>query len=82
MKTFLRALQIFTLIVFSNTPTSLLGSEIKNTSLPNFSFVTSGDFGCKDEAKRTIDNMVRKNPRFVLALGDLSYEKMRIVGFK
>jgi hypothetical protein len=40
-----------------------------------FNFVTAGDFGCGDEPNRTIEGMVKKNPEFTIALGDLSYEK-------
>jgi predicted phosphodiesterase len=53
-----------------------MASEVTNSGLLNFSFVTAGDFGCKNEAKRTVENMVRHNPQLVLALGDLSYEKL------
>jgi predicted MPP superfamily phosphohydrolase len=75
MRTFLLALQILVIIIFSNIPIALTSSEMRNPGLPNFSFVASGDFGCKGEAKTTIAKMVKMNPRFVLPLGDLSYEK-------
>jgi predicted MPP superfamily phosphohydrolase len=63
------------MIISSTMPTTLMGSDSKNTSSLNFSFVACGDFGCKEKAKKTIDNMARKCPRFVLALGDLSNER-------
>ena len=40
-----------------------------------FNFFAAGDFGCGDEANRTIDGMRMKDPEIVLALGDLSYNK-------
>lgn len=49
--------------------------EFGPSSLSDFSFVTAGDFGCKDEAERTVNNMINKNPDFGLVLGDLSYER-------
>ena len=68
-------IQILVIIIFSNIPGALTSSEVRNPGLPNFSFVASGDFGCSREAERTVDKMLKKNPRFVLPLGDLSYEK-------
>lgn len=41
----------------------------------NFNFVTAGDFGCGAEPARTVNGMMKKDPRFVLVLGDLSYKK-------
>jgi len=76
MKIILLTLQILVInIFFSNMPVALSSSEVRNTGLPNFSFVAAGDFGCDVEAERTIDRMVKLNPRFVLPLGDLSYGK-------
>ncbi|CAN5518286.1 hypothetical protein BH18THE1_BH18THE1_03530 [soil metagenome] len=40
-----------------------------------FNFVAAGDFGCGDETNKTIEGMIKKNPKFVIALGDLSYDK-------
>ncbi|MDP9306496.1 MAG: metallophosphoesterase [Thermoproteota archaeon] len=40
-----------------------------------FNFVVAGDFGCSDEANKTIDSMVSKKPEIVIALGDLAYKK-------
>jgi hypothetical protein len=47
----------------------------KSKNLQKFNFVTAGDFGCGDEANRTIDGMIKKNPELFIALGDLSYDK-------
>src|SRR5213593_133115 len=48
-------------------------SMIKNRS--DFNFVAAGDFGCNDNANKTIGGMISKLPELVIALGDLSYEK-------
>jgi predicted MPP superfamily phosphohydrolase len=40
-----------------------------------FNFVAAGDFGCSEEAIRTVNGMVMKNPELVIALGDLSYQR-------
>lgn len=50
-------------------------NELSSKEVQKFNFVAAGDFGCGDEPGRTIDGMIKKNPEFVLALGDLSYEK-------
>ena len=42
---------------------------------PDFNFATAGDFGCGDEAKRTVNNIKAKNPELVILTGDLSYQK-------
>lgn len=47
-------------------------SPAKKT-LPDFNFAAVGDFGCYDEANRTVSNIINKKPELVLALGDLSY---------
>ena len=45
------------------------------SKLNEFNFAVAGDFGCGDEAKKTIEAMVSKKPEIVLALGDLAYKK-------
>jgi len=45
------------------------------TTVQKFNFVVAGDFGCGDEAKKTIDMMSSKQPELVVALGDLAYKK-------
>ena len=37
--------------------------------------LTAGDFGCGDEAKRTVNNIKAKDPELVISTGDLSYQK-------
>ena len=39
----------------------------------NFNFAAAGDFGCNDNTKDTIENIVDKDPELVLGLGDYSY---------
>ena len=45
------------------------------SKVQKFNFVVAGDFGCGDEAKKTIDMMSSKQPELVIALGDLAYKK-------
>ena len=42
---------------------------------PDFNFAATGDFGCGDEAKRTVNSIKTKNPELVILTGDLSYQK-------
>ena len=39
----------------------------------NFNFAAAGDFGCSANTQKTVANMEKQVPEFVLALGDLSY---------
>lgn len=39
----------------------------------NFSFAAAGDFGCSANTQSTVKNIQSKDPKIVLALGDLSY---------
>lgn len=41
----------------------------------DFNFAAAGDFGCSENARNTVKNMVDKKPELVLALGDLSDER-------
>jgi predicted phosphodiesterase len=46
----------------------------KKPSKTNFNFAAAGDWGCTDDTRNTVDNIVDKNPELVLGLGDFSYE--------
>jgi predicted phosphodiesterase len=39
-----------------------------------YNVAAAGDWGCKDRTKKTVDNIIGKNPELVLALGDFSYQ--------
>ena len=41
--------------------------------IPDFNFAAAGDWGCYPDAKRTVNNIIDKDPELVLALGDFSY---------
>jgi hypothetical protein len=41
----------------------------------NFNFVAAGDFGCSENTKSVIGNMLDQKPELVLPLGDLSLDK-------
>ena len=52
-------------------------SSFTSSSLPSstdFNFAAAGDWGCTDDTRNTVDNIVNKNPELVLGLGDFSYE--------
>jgi len=52
------------------------------SKVEKFNFVVAGDFGCGDEAKKTIEMMSSKQPELVIALGDLAYKKNPDCWFK
>jgi len=65
--------------------TSLEGVTIENYSVyaspssststvPDFNFVAVGDWGCTSNTKKTVTNIIDKNPELVLGLGDYSYK--------
>ncbi|NOJ28985.1 MAG: hypothetical protein DA328_02330 [Nitrososphaeraceae archaeon] len=41
----------------------------------DFNLVVASDFNCKNDAQKTIDNMIDEKPELILALGDLSNQK-------
>ena len=49
--------------------------EYENNNKGNsiFNFVAVGDWDCTSETEDTVDNIIKQDPEFVLALGDLSY---------
>ena len=66
-------LLLYTTIFYAQSEGS--SNEIDTKESYQFNFVAAGDFGCSDEAIRTVNGMIKKNPELVLALGDLSYER-------
>jgi len=44
-----------------------------NNGKPIFNIVAVGDWDCTSETEDTVDNIIKQDPEFVLALGDLSY---------
>ncbi|MDW0203567.1 MAG: metallophosphoesterase, partial [Nitrososphaeraceae archaeon] len=59
------------------TPTLTRPPPSSSSSLPSstdFNFAAAGDWGCTDDTRNTVDNIVNKNPELVLGLGDFSYE--------
>ena len=45
-----------------------------NNERKNFNFVAAGDFGCSQNTKNIISNMMDRRPELVLPLGDLSVD--------
>ncbi len=54
-----------------NTPPSPLESS---TNLPGFTFAAVGDMGCSSTVKKIVNDINKKLPKVILALGDLSYQ--------
>jgi hypothetical protein len=48
--------------------------EEKNTNYKAFNIAVAADWGCDDDAKKTSQNIQKKNPELVIAPGDLSYK--------
>src|SRR5919198_1744800 len=48
-------------------------ANIAYADMSDFNFAAAGDWGCYPDAKRTVNNIVDKDPELVLALGDFSY---------
>ena len=48
-------------------------SENNNKVKSIFNFVAVGDWDCTSDTEDTVDNIIKQDPEFVLALGDLSY---------
>ena len=46
----------------------------ENSNGRNFNFVAAGDWGCKNDAKKTFTMMKKMEPELYLTLGDYSYE--------
>jgi glucose/arabinose dehydrogenase len=44
-----------------------------SVTLPNFDIAAVGDWGCSDNTRNTVKNIITKNPELVLGLGDYSY---------
>jgi hypothetical protein len=50
----------------SSSSSSVLSAE--------FNFAAAGDWGCTDNTKDTVNNIIDKKPELVVGLGDYSYE--------
>ena len=48
-------------------------AENNNKGNSMFNIVAVGDWDCTSETEDTVDNIIKQDPEFVLALGDLSY---------
>ena len=65
---------LFSLLFLINYSHATDKNEVAS-KVQKFNFVVAGDFGCGDEAKKTIKMMSSKQPEIVIALGDLAYKK-------
>jgi hypothetical protein len=53
-----------------------------NSTVLGHSFAAAGDWGCNEMTQNTVNNMRNKDPKFVFALGDFSYQKDTECWFK
>jgi predicted phosphodiesterase len=56
------------LVSFSGTSLALTESAF------GYNVSAAGDWGCNDRTKKTVSNIINKNPELVLGLGDYSYQ--------
>jgi hypothetical protein len=62
------------LTIYLNNTTYAQESSFTNKNT-NFNIAVAADWGCKEDAKKTVQNIQSKNPELVIANGDLSYGK-------
>jgi hypothetical protein len=60
----------FSIIVYTQESTTDI-----HTNNSNFNIAVAADWGCKEDAQKTAENIQSKNPELVIANGDLSYEE-------
>ena len=53
----------------------VMGQKTDTNETEDFNFDVAGDFGCNDEARKTIEAIEGKQPELVIGLGDLAYKK-------
>ena len=76
-----RVIALFAITIFlfslitSLTQTPSRQMTVAQTVHADFNFAAAGDWGCASNAKKTIKNIIGKNPELVLGLGDYSYNK-------
>src|ERR671915_924190 len=69
-----------TIVLARIAPFFALVSSFCGTSLTltqsafGYNVSAAGDWGCNDNTKKTVSNIISKNPELVLGLGDYSYE--------
>jgi predicted MPP superfamily phosphohydrolase len=73
-KLYLSIFSLLLLVIVTYAPASfqkvLAASDTSDTSM-----VAAGDWGCSDNTEKTVQNVRNFNPKFLLALGDFSYDK-------
>ena len=74
MKCFILLFLLSFSLVFPINHSYVTDNEVAS-KVQKFNFAIAGDFGCGDEAKKTIEMMSSKQPELVIALGDLAYKK-------
>jgi hypothetical protein len=47
---------------------------VGTNSIDDFNFAAVGDWGCNSNTRKTLNNIMSKNPELVLGLGDYSYD--------
>ena len=59
-------------MAYVKTPKKMLKTVYREES-NTYNIVAVGDWDCTSETEDTVDNIIKQDPEFVLALGDLSY---------
>jgi predicted phosphodiesterase len=67
--------RLVTIASFSALVSSFCGTSLALTeSAFGYNVSAAGDWGCNDNTKKTVSNIIYKNPERVLGLGDYSYQ--------
>ncbi len=63
-------------MIFAVANNSIYAAQNNNNNNHNtFNIAVAADWGCDENAKKTVQNIQNKNPELVIANGDLSYKK-------
>ena len=62
-------------MIFALANNSIYAQNNNNYNNNNFNIAVAADWGCNENAKKTVQNIQDKNPEIVIANGDLSYKK-------
>src|ERR671911_2940866 len=59
--------------IYAETYNKSITTEENSSS--SFNIAVAADWGCDENAKKTAENIQKKNPELVIAAGDLSYDE-------
>ena len=61
--------------IYSNDTFNTIGQVLYQDFKNIFNIAVAADWGCDENATKTVENIQNKNPELVIAAGDLSYKK-------